>query len=210
MADAGIVRTQAMTIVRATPHRTAERPPRRDPTPMIAPVIVWVVETGIPPSEAPMRVDGARELRARAADRLERRDPHPHRPDDPPAAGERSEADRGVAHEDDPERDVQRLEVPRREEEDGDDPHRLLRVVHPVAEREGGGRDELDLPEPPCRAARAAPSGRSTSTARKKQKPRTRPSIGDRTMKTSVLHEARADEARRGPPSRWPRPRSRR
>jgi hypothetical protein len=39
--------TQAITIPRATPHRTADVL-RADPTPMIAPVIVCVVETGMP------------------------------------------------------------------------------------------------------------------------------------------------------------------
>ena len=41
-AAAGIVRSQAQTICRATPHRTADSR-RVAPTPMIAPVIVWVV-----------------------------------------------------------------------------------------------------------------------------------------------------------------------
>ena len=41
-AAAGIVRSQAQTIRRATPHRTADSR-RVAPTPMIAPVIVWVV-----------------------------------------------------------------------------------------------------------------------------------------------------------------------
>src|SRR5512143_1698613 len=54
-AEAGIVTIQAMTIRSATPHLTAER--RRDaPTPMIAPVIVCVVETGMPAREAPISV----------------------------------------------------------------------------------------------------------------------------------------------------------
>ena len=47
MPAAGIVKIQAMTIFLATPHRTAENP-LSEPTPMIAPVIVCVVETGIP------------------------------------------------------------------------------------------------------------------------------------------------------------------
>src|SRR5207244_9518140 len=43
----GIVRTQAHTTCLATPHRTADSR-CVVPTPTIAPVIVWVVETGIP------------------------------------------------------------------------------------------------------------------------------------------------------------------
>lgn len=49
--DAGIVRIQAQTIFLATPQRTAEKP-FNEPTPMMAPVTVCVVETGIPNSVA--------------------------------------------------------------------------------------------------------------------------------------------------------------
>ena len=52
-AAPGIVSTQAHTILPATPHRTAEKR-RVEPTPMIAPVMVWVVETGMPARVAPM------------------------------------------------------------------------------------------------------------------------------------------------------------
>src|SRR5215471_10238707 len=45
--DAGIVRIHAQTMRCATPQRTADRR-RIDPTPMIAPVMVCVVLTGIP------------------------------------------------------------------------------------------------------------------------------------------------------------------
>ena len=54
----GIVRIQAQTIVPATPHLTALMR-RRDPTPTIAPVIVWVVLTGIPKAEATNRLVAA-------------------------------------------------------------------------------------------------------------------------------------------------------
>src|SRR5512132_648612 len=46
-AAAGMVRTQAQTIRPATPQRTADSR-RVEPTPTIAPVMVWVVETGTP------------------------------------------------------------------------------------------------------------------------------------------------------------------
>ena len=45
--EAGMVRIHAQTIFLATPQRTAKKP-FNDPTPIIAPVTVWVVETGIP------------------------------------------------------------------------------------------------------------------------------------------------------------------
>ncbi len=47
--ERGIVRTQAHRIRRATPQRTALKR-RMDPTPMMAPVMVCVVLTGIPPA----------------------------------------------------------------------------------------------------------------------------------------------------------------
>ena len=46
-AAAGIVKIHASTMLRATPQRTAEAL-RTDPTPKIAPVMVWVVDTGTP------------------------------------------------------------------------------------------------------------------------------------------------------------------
>ncbi len=46
-AEAGMVRTQAQTIRPATPHLTEENLVVL-PTPTMAPVMVWVVETGMP------------------------------------------------------------------------------------------------------------------------------------------------------------------
>src|SRR5471030_1904454 len=46
-ADAGMVNTQAQTILPATPQRTADIF-CAEPTPTMAPVMVWVVETGTP------------------------------------------------------------------------------------------------------------------------------------------------------------------
>src|SRR5579859_6852316 len=54
-AEAGIVNIHAHTILRATPHRTADSRCTA-PTPTIAPVIVWVVLTGIPANAVPNRV----------------------------------------------------------------------------------------------------------------------------------------------------------
>src|SRR3990172_865879 len=50
-AVAGMVRIHATTIRSATPQRTAEAL-IVEPTPKMLPVIVWVVETGIPMLEA--------------------------------------------------------------------------------------------------------------------------------------------------------------
>ncbi len=46
-AEAGIVKIQAQTMLPATPQRTADIFCEA-PTPTIAPVMVWVVETGMP------------------------------------------------------------------------------------------------------------------------------------------------------------------
>jgi hypothetical protein len=54
-AEHGIVSTQAQTILPARPQRTAET----DcviPTPTMEPVIVWVVDTGIPSAVARNKV----------------------------------------------------------------------------------------------------------------------------------------------------------
>ena len=57
-AAAGIVSTQATTMFPATPHRTADKR-RVEPTPIIAPVMVWVVLTGIPFIASPKRQNAA-------------------------------------------------------------------------------------------------------------------------------------------------------
>src|SRR5438309_5090748 len=54
-AEAGMVRIQAQTMRRATPQRTADSRCTA-PTPTMAPVMVWVVLTGIPASAVPNRV----------------------------------------------------------------------------------------------------------------------------------------------------------
>ena len=52
---AGIVKIQAHTMLLATPQRTAEKP-FNEPTPMMAPVTVWVVDTGTPNTVANAKV----------------------------------------------------------------------------------------------------------------------------------------------------------
>src|SRR5947209_8013709 len=47
----GMVRIHAHTTRPATPHRTADRR-RLAPTPTMAPVMVWVVDTGMPAADA--------------------------------------------------------------------------------------------------------------------------------------------------------------
>src|SRR5579871_338889 len=98
--------------------------------------------------------EGAGGLRAEAADRLEARDLHPHRLDDPPAAERGADAHRQVAGEDDPEGarvedgDVDVLLHHAAGDQDGDDDaHRLLRVVAAVAERVERGGEQLPAAE---------------------------------------------------------------
>ena len=51
--EIGMVNIQVQTMVPATPHRTADNL-FVDPTPIIAPVIVCVVLTGMPAKDAPI------------------------------------------------------------------------------------------------------------------------------------------------------------
>ena len=83
---AGKVRTQAIRMLPATSHRTAESR-LVAPTPMIAEVIVWVVEIGSAEprrGEQHTRGDG---LGGEALRRVEVDDLAAQRADDPPAAG---------------------------------------------------------------------------------------------------------------------------
>ena len=98
-----MVSTQAQTMRPATPQRTAEVLVT-EPTPTIAPVMVCVVETGMPRPVASEQRDGAAGLGAEAADRLQLGDAHAHRLHDAPAARQRAEAHRGVARQHDPQR----------------------------------------------------------------------------------------------------------
>ena len=148
-AAAGIVRIHAQTIRPAMPQRTAERRVVA-PTPTMAPVIVWVVLTGMPGHRGADEHERPGGLRAEAADRAQPGDPHAHRLDDPPAAGQRPQPDRRVRGQDDPQGDGElRSEVAGGEEEARDDPHRLLGVVGAVPQAVEGGRHELEPPEEP-------------------------------------------------------------
>lgn len=58
MAETGIVKTQAQMMLPATPQRTAESL-LLAPTPTIAPAMVCVVLTGMPPTVAPIMEQAA-------------------------------------------------------------------------------------------------------------------------------------------------------
>ena len=73
----------------------------------MAPVIVCVVETGIPESVAPTSVIAPEVSAQKPPNGWQLRDLRAHRLHDPPAAEHRAERDRRVADQDDPERDVE-------------------------------------------------------------------------------------------------------
>ena len=84
-----------MTIELATFQRTAETR-RAAPTPMMAPVMVWVVETGSP-SQVAMNSVRAAGLGAEALHRRQLGDPRAHGAHDPPAAHQGAQPHRRLA-----------------------------------------------------------------------------------------------------------------
>ena len=114
----------------------------------MAPVMVWVVDTGMPAAEVTNSVAAAADSAATPPDGLEAGDLRAHRLHDAPAAGEGAEADGGVGGEHHPQRHVGvGGQVAGGDEQGEDDAHRLLGVVGAVAEAEGGRRHELAAPE---------------------------------------------------------------
>ena len=142
----GIVSTQAHTTRPATPHRTAESR-RAAPTPTMAPVMVWVVETGMPPPTW-RRASRQRPIPRPSPPRVETGDLRAHGLHDAPAAAQGAETHRHVGGQHDPQRDVGvGGQVVGRDQQGEDDAHRLLGVVGAVAEAEGGGRHQLSASE---------------------------------------------------------------
>ena len=100
------------------------------------------------PGRAEQR-DGAAGLGAEALHRREPGDLRAHRLHDAPAAEQRAEPHRRLAGDHNPERHVEFAAEhgPLREQQHGDDAHRLLRVVAAMAERIERSRDELQVAE---------------------------------------------------------------
>ena len=111
-AEIGIVSTQAQTMRPATPHFTAESR-LVAPTPTMAPVMVWVVETGMPPSVAPTRVMAPAVSAQKPPMGCSLVILRAHGLDDPPAAEHGAEGDGRVADQDHPERHLELLQVAR-------------------------------------------------------------------------------------------------
>ena len=95
-----MVTIQAHTMRPATPQRTAERR-WTAPTPTMAPVMVWVVLTGMPARAVPNRVMAPAALGAKSADRLEFGDSLAHGLDDAPSAEVGSGGDGGMGSKND-------------------------------------------------------------------------------------------------------------
>ena len=97
-----------------------------------------VVETGNPKCAVAAEDRRAGGLRGEALRRVDLRDALAEGPDDPPAAGVGARAHRERRRRDHPGRRPSKsgLEVARGDERERDDPHRLLRVVRPVRERD--------------------------------------------------------------------------
>ena len=181
-----MVMTQAVTTLRATPQRTAEAR-RATPAPMTQPVMVWVVDTGMPSALAVKIITDPPSRRAEPLMLRQLGDAAAHRLDDPPAAGHRAEADRDVAADRDPVRHLEiAAEIAGRIEQDGDDPHRLLGIVEAVAERIGGRRDEMQRAERPLGTAALARTSSQLDTSMISND-RIMPSVGDRTIAMRVL-----------------------
>ena len=117
----------------------------------MAPVMVCVVDTGMPSAGGEEQRHRAAGLGAEAAHRLELGDALAHRLDDAPAAEQRAQADGEIAAPDHPGWRHRRRSPPRvagGDQQHPDDADRLLRVVAAVAERIQARRDELQAAEP--------------------------------------------------------------
>ena len=142
-AEQGIVRIQAVTMLRATPQRTALRR-SLVPTPMIALEMTWVVETGIPKCDAPRMIVAAVVSAAKpwTGSSFTTRWPIVFMIRQPPAAVPRDMAVAAMR--------ITHTGTPLSwiasgvEEGQGHDAHRLLGVVGAVAQSHVGGRQDLE------------------------------------------------------------------
>ncbi len=96
-----MVNTHAQIILPATPQRTAESL-LVEPTPTMAPVIVWVVLTGIPAIDRTNNGAGGGRFSTAAANRLKFGNLGPHRFDNPPAAEHCSQRNHRIAGDNNP------------------------------------------------------------------------------------------------------------
>ena len=184
---AGIVSTQAQTTRLATSQRTADS--RRDvPTPTIEPVIVCVVDTGIPAADVANSVSAPALSAQTPPTGWSRVIFGSHRLHDAPSAGQRPERDRRVCAQHDPDRHASfGGSVAPGDEERQDDAHGLLGVVGAVAEAVRRRRHELAVTEASVQPL--DPGYRCVAQKRSsiKMKPNASPSSGASTMNTPIL-----------------------
>ena len=100
---------------------------------------------------------------------------------------------------------VERLDVAGREQDAGDDPHRLLRVVGAVVQAEERGRQQLQPPEPAVDALTAASTGRSRRSPSSATSPADEADERRQDDEDDRLGPAAGDDRRRSRP--WPPPR---
>ena len=132
-----MVMIHAMTMLPATPQRTAEERCAA-PTPTMAPVMVCVVETGMPRNVARTTEIAAAGLGRKTAHRLQLGDALAHGLHDAPAAEQGAETDREETAHHHPIGKVVFGGGPTGDQQQPDDAHGLLRVVAPMAQRKGG------------------------------------------------------------------------
>ena len=135
--------TQAVTMLLATFQRTADTL-RAAPTPMIDPVIVCVVETGMPSQVAAKSVIAPPVSAQHPCIGVKPGYLGSHCMHDAPAAEQRPQPHGSLAGYDDPKRHVEfAAELTLREQQNGNDAHGFLRVVATMAERIERSGDEL-------------------------------------------------------------------
>jgi hypothetical protein len=143
-----MVKIQAQTMLPATPQRTALAR-WAEPTPTMAPVMVCVVDTGMPRAVARNKRDRTTGFGAEAAHGFELGDLLAHGLDDAPAAKHGASRNGDVAATmTQPGATCRSGGVAGGDQQHPDDANGLLRVVAAVAQAVGAGRDQLQAPEP--------------------------------------------------------------
>ena len=143
---AGRVRIHATAMLRTT-FQWILPPALPRPVPMMPPATTWVVESEKPKYEE-ARIVRRERSRPRSPAAAGVGDARAERPDHAPAARERPERDRRGAGELDPEGNgIVGAEATAGDQREGDDAHRLLRVIRAVRERHERARPDLAEPE---------------------------------------------------------------
>jgi hypothetical protein len=136
---------------------------------MMAPVMVWVVDTGMP-SWVAMKMASEPPVSAqKPPNGTQLGEPHAHGLHDPPTTRHGAEAHGSVARQNDPQRKLGAggkglAQHPLRVEQHGDDSHGLLGIVAAMVEAEGRGRQKLQATKPlvdPARRLSAQQPGAS-------------------------------------------------